>query len=171
MVGAIGNQAGVAQAGKERTEGKGPRSIGSLAKAAVASAREAGADLPKNAQGLAASALARGIDPASLFAARVSDSASGLSGDGSTNTEVLVTQSPDLPAGEGSVDGDAEGNIAGEAAPAGVVEPGDGADQSGVAESDPSQTAESPETGIDALIEPVAQVSVAGPDPELDRVS
>lgn len=42
-----------------------------MAKAAVAEARAAGIELPKNAQGMAASAIARGADPASLFAAKV----------------------------------------------------------------------------------------------------
>lgn len=45
------------------------RAIGLEAKALVSQAREAGAELPNNIQGKAASSLARGIDPASLFAA------------------------------------------------------------------------------------------------------
>ena len=53
--------------------GKSAASVGHLAKAAVAAAQEAGVDLPKNAQGLAASQIAKGADPASLFAAVVSD--------------------------------------------------------------------------------------------------
>ncbi len=44
---------------------------GQLAKAAVAEARTAGIDLPKNAQGLAASQIAKGADPASIFAAAI----------------------------------------------------------------------------------------------------
>ncbi|MEX0280700.1 MAG: hypothetical protein AB3N13_05860 [Arenibacterium sp.] len=35
----------------------------------------AGVDMPKNAQGIAASAIARGADPASVFAARIADPA------------------------------------------------------------------------------------------------
>ncbi|NNE79366.1 MAG: hypothetical protein HKN18_03750 [Silicimonas sp.] len=46
-------------------------SPGHLAKASVASALEAGADLPKNAQGLAASAIAKGADPAAIFSALI----------------------------------------------------------------------------------------------------
>jgi hypothetical protein len=42
-----------------------------MAKAAVAEARVAGVEMPKNAQGLAASAIAKGADPASVFAAQV----------------------------------------------------------------------------------------------------
>ena len=51
--------------------GKSAQSVGHLAKAAVAEARAAGADLPRNAQGMAASAIARGADPASVFAAMI----------------------------------------------------------------------------------------------------
>ncbi|MBT8409941.1 MAG: hypothetical protein KJN93_09980, partial [Alphaproteobacteria bacterium] len=40
------------------------------AKAAVAAAFEAGIEVPKNAQGQAASSIARGVDPAALFAAQ-----------------------------------------------------------------------------------------------------
>lgn len=59
--------------GAERSgSGKSAQSVGHLAKAAVASARtaalEAGLELPRNAQGLAASGIARGADPASIFA-------------------------------------------------------------------------------------------------------
>ena len=50
---------------------------GQLAKAAVAAARDAGIELPRNAQGLAASQIARGADPASVFAALVADGATG----------------------------------------------------------------------------------------------
>lgn len=66
-----------AQGTAARGAGKSAQSIGQLAKAAVAVAREARADLPSNAQGLAASAAARGIDPASLFAARVEEKGGG----------------------------------------------------------------------------------------------
>ncbi len=51
--------------------GKSGQSVGHLAKAAVAEARANGTDLPKNAQGVAASAIAGGADPASVFAAKV----------------------------------------------------------------------------------------------------
>lgn len=51
--------------------GKSAQAVGQLAKAAVADAKAAGADMPKNAQGVAASAIARGADPSSDFAALV----------------------------------------------------------------------------------------------------
>ena len=51
--------------------GKSGQSVGHLAKAAVAEARAAGVELPKNAQGHAASRIAGGADPASVFAALV----------------------------------------------------------------------------------------------------
>lgn len=51
--------------------GRSSDAVGHRAKAAVAAAREAGAELPRNAQGKAASAIARGADPASLFQARI----------------------------------------------------------------------------------------------------
>jgi hypothetical protein len=44
---------------------------GQQAKAAIAEAREAGTELPKNIQGKVASAIARGIDPQTVFAALV----------------------------------------------------------------------------------------------------
>ena len=73
--------------------GKKAVSVGHLAKAAVSAAREDGVDVPKNAQGMAASATARGIDPAGLFAALVGLSptpgdpggADSLPDDGATN--------------------------------------------------------------------------------------
>jgi hypothetical protein len=51
--------------------GKSGAAPGQQAKQAVETAREAGADLPRNAQGLAASAIARGAEPSSVFAALV----------------------------------------------------------------------------------------------------
>ena len=47
--------------------------VGQNAKQIVAEARVSGVDLPKNAQGLAASAVARGVDLESLFAAQVAE--------------------------------------------------------------------------------------------------
>ena len=44
---------------------------GQVAKMAVKMAAEAGAVLPPNAQGYAASAIAKGADPASVFAAMI----------------------------------------------------------------------------------------------------
>ncbi|NNF72127.1 MAG: hypothetical protein HKN02_08055 [Rhodobacteraceae bacterium] len=49
--------------------GKSAEAPGQQAKAAVAQARADGIDLPRNAQGVAASQIARGADPASVFAA------------------------------------------------------------------------------------------------------
>ena len=73
MIGSVGNQALAAQSAEARVAGKNAQAVGQQAKAIVAIARELGADMPKNAQGLAASTVARGIDPASLFAARVAE--------------------------------------------------------------------------------------------------
>ena len=53
--------------------GKSAQSVGHRAKAAVADAREAGLEVPKNAQGYAASMIAKGADPATLFAALVQE--------------------------------------------------------------------------------------------------
>lgn len=44
---------------------------GQVAKMAVKMAAEAGAELPPNAKGLAASAIAKGADPESVFAAMI----------------------------------------------------------------------------------------------------
>jgi hypothetical protein len=49
--------------------GNSAEAPGQQAKAAVAQARADGIDLPSNAQGVAASQIARGADPASVFAA------------------------------------------------------------------------------------------------------
>lgn len=51
--------------------GKSAMAPGQLAKVAVAEARAAGVEVPKNAQGLAASQIAKGADPASIFAAQI----------------------------------------------------------------------------------------------------
>lgn len=51
--------------------GKSAMSVGHQAKAAVAEARAAGVELAKNAQGFAASQIARGADAASVFAAQI----------------------------------------------------------------------------------------------------
>ena len=47
--------------------------VGQMARAAAQDARENGLDLPKNAQGHAASQIARGADPESVFSALVAD--------------------------------------------------------------------------------------------------
>jgi len=51
--------------------GRRGRAVGHMARQTVASAMAAGVDLPKNAQGFAASLIARGADPESLFSAAV----------------------------------------------------------------------------------------------------
>ena len=53
--------------------GKSASAVGQMAKQAVAAAREAGLDVPKNAQGLAASQIAQGASPESIFSAQVGD--------------------------------------------------------------------------------------------------
>ena len=53
--------------------GKSAQSVGHRAKAAVAAAQEAGLEVPKNAQGYAASMIAKGADPETLFAALVEE--------------------------------------------------------------------------------------------------
>ena len=70
MIGATSQSANMAP---QETAGPGKKmqSVGHLAKRAVAAAMEAGIDLPKNAQGMAASAIAKGADPASVFDALV----------------------------------------------------------------------------------------------------
>lgn len=77
--------------------GKSAQSIGHQAKQAVAEARASGIDLPKNAQGFAASSISQGVDPASLFAAvsapdEAADSDAVTSG---TAGEQTVTESED----------------------------------------------------------------------------
>lgn len=58
--------------------GKSGMAVGQIAKKTVAAAFAAGIEMPRNAQGIAASALARGADPASLFAAQVAETANGM---------------------------------------------------------------------------------------------
>lgn len=55
--------------------GKSGMAVGQIAKKTVAAAFAAGIELPRNAQGMAASAIARGADPASLFAAQAAETA------------------------------------------------------------------------------------------------
>ena len=70
MIGAVGDAAYSGNRGAVE-QGRRAEAVGQQAKAAVAAAREAGAELPKNAQGIAASGIARGADPSSIFAALV----------------------------------------------------------------------------------------------------
>ena len=73
MMGPVGIDAAMPRGGPDQADGPGKKmqAVGQKAKMAVAMAREAGIDLPKNAQGIAASGLARGADPESLFASLV----------------------------------------------------------------------------------------------------
>ena len=57
----------------ETARGKSAESVGHRAKTMSAEMRAAGRDLPRNAIGVIASAVARGLPPESLFAARVSE--------------------------------------------------------------------------------------------------
>lgn len=70
MIGAVGDAAYSGNRGTVE-QGRRAEAVGQQAKAAIAAAREAGAELPKNAQGIAASGIARGADPSSIFAALV----------------------------------------------------------------------------------------------------
>ena len=70
MIGISGTQAGYGAGAETPRAAKRADAVGQQAKAVLAAARESGADLPRNAQGLAASAVARGLDAGSLFAAR-----------------------------------------------------------------------------------------------------
>lgn len=73
MIGSVGQTGGEWSRRDMAAEGMGPgkkmNAVGHQAKAAVSVARELGFDLPRNAQGIAASGIARGVDPASLLAA------------------------------------------------------------------------------------------------------
>jgi len=71
MISAIGDQAASHARPSAADAGRRGDAVGQQAKAAVTAAREGGAELPKNAQGIAASGIARGADPASIFAALV----------------------------------------------------------------------------------------------------
>ena len=79
----------------ETARGKSAESVGHRAKTMSAEMRATGRDLPRNANGVIASAVARGLPPESLFAARVSeqpgsDSTSDITGivtDGSAESQ------------------------------------------------------------------------------------
>lgn len=73
MMGPVGQDGAMVRGGPERPDGPGKKmqSVGQKAKMAVAMAQEAGGMLPKNAQGVAASGLARGADAEALFASVV----------------------------------------------------------------------------------------------------
>lgn len=77
--------------------------VGQQAYAAVAAARDAGLDLPKNAHGFAASAIARGAAPESVFAAIVSPPADDGGHSAGDAVEVAPIDTDNLPA-EATVD-------------------------------------------------------------------
>ena len=111
MIGAIGDQAAAYSRPSAADPGKRADAVGQQAKAAVAAARETGLELPKNAQGVAASGIARGADPASIFAALVAPVAEG---DGVGDVGGVPTTPVDggldglgVPVGEGDVPVDA----------------------------------------------------------------
>ncbi len=74
--------------------GKSAQSVGHMAKAAVAAAAEAGIELPSNAQGVAASAIAGCADPALIFAVQTEDPA-----EGGAATPVAAGDEPVAPEG------------------------------------------------------------------------
>lgn len=117
--------------------GKSAQSVGHLAKAVVASARsaalEAGVELPRNAQGLAASGIARGADPASIFAGL-------LAGD---TGDLPVDPPADVPADgfDGSV-------VVPDAGDVGDVPVADGSDAADVAVGDPGSSVEGDGSGV-----------------------
>ncbi len=98
MIGAVGEPAFSGNRGSVE-QGRRAEAVGQQAKAAVAAATEAGAELPKNAQGIAASGIARGADPSSIFAALV-----GPVGEASDTTDTGgVTTTPPQDGGDAEV--------------------------------------------------------------------
>ena len=98
MIGAVGEPAFSGNRGSVE-QGRRAEAVGQQAKAAVAAATEAGAELPKNAQGIDASGIARGADPSSIFAALV-----GPVGEASDTTDTGgVTTTPPQDGGDAEV--------------------------------------------------------------------
>ncbi len=109
MVGAVGPQNMMPQ--PEAGPGKRAMAVGQQAKLAVAEAKAAGGELPRNAQGMAASAIAKGADAASIFAgltapdAPIDDSATGgvdaggdaVAPDDTVTTPPIVSDPPPEP--------------------------------------------------------------------------
>ncbi|PWJ16988.1 hypothetical protein [Jannaschia seohaensis] len=85
--------------------GKSAQAVGQMAKVAVAEAKAAGVELPKNAQGLAASSIAGGADPSSVFAALTTPPPVEEGDAPSGDPEVV---SDDVPTG--AVDGESPGS-------------------------------------------------------------
>lgn len=98
-----GNRPNMGGAGIDVSIGRGKAgAVGQLAKQAVSEARATGAELPSNAQGLAASQIAKGADPATIFAALVTPDVPVDSGDeagGSNDTPPVAPV--DTPTAEG----------------------------------------------------------------------
>ncbi|NNL18599.1 MAG: hypothetical protein HKP37_07655 [Boseongicola sp.] len=104
MIGAIGDQPAAFSRPSAVDAGRRGEAVGQQAKAAVAAARSAGAELPKNAQGLAASGIARGADPASIFAALVTEVAPGDAGGSMGGVPTTDVQAPVVPDDAGGAD-------------------------------------------------------------------
>lgn len=117
MIGAIGDQAASYARPSAADAGRRADAVGQQAKASVSAAREAGAELPKNAQGLAASGIARGADPASIFAALVTEIAPSDAGGDVGGVPTTAVDDPGVTAGAGS------GDVPVEATPSAPVAP------------------------------------------------
>ena len=137
MIGAIGDQASAYARPSAADAGRRGEAVGQQAKAAVSAARDAGAELPKNAQGLAASGIARGADPASIFAALVTEVAPADAGRDVGG--VPTTSADDL----GVPDAPVAGDTPVEATPSAPVAPL----PPNVAEGDGAETAPADEAG------------------------
>ena len=116
-------KAGAAMRATGAVAGKRAMAVGQQARAAVAEARAGGAELPRNAQGVAASAIARGADPASVFAALVTPEV--------PPEPVAPNDGPDLPGtGDTPPVGEAPGDLV--ADETGEPGGGDGEEDAGV---------------------------------------
>lgn len=72
----------------ETRPGRSSQAVGHMAKAAVAAAQAAGIELPRNAQGRAASAIAHGADAETLFGLQTDPPAEATdAGDADTGTQ------------------------------------------------------------------------------------
>ena len=117
MIGAIGDQSAAYARPSGAEAGRRGEAVGQQAKAAVSAAREAGAELPKNAQGLAASGIARGADPASIFAALVTEVAPGDAGGDVGGVPTTAVDDPGVNGEAGS------GDVPVEATPSAPIAP------------------------------------------------
>ncbi len=109
MIGSVGQTGGEWSRRDMAAEGMGSgnkmNAVGQQAKAAVSVAREFDFDLPRNAQGIAASGIARGADPASLFAAIAGPSEPD-------DPAPVVPDVPDMPVDPEVPDGLSDGPVA-----------------------------------------------------------